>query len=295
MVFLTLADELHFGRTATRLGVTQSSVSQSLRSLEHKLGNQLVHRTSRQVTLTRSGERFRAKLAPVVAQLGEVLDHAASRRLTGTVRIGARYPHAGGERLLRIIDVFEAQQPDCSVQFTATPPEDPAGPLWRGEVDFIATPLLAESTELESVVTLDTEERVLAVARDHPLARRTQIEIEDLGDHVVAATLLLPDEQQEAWCPLRTPSGRPIRRLEPPPASDNELAVVVARGKAVCPAVPSTAAYVAPPNIACIPIVGLPPIRIVLLMMPGAWDPRRRAFVRTARAVVSDGATPPGA
>jgi DNA-binding transcriptional LysR family regulator len=288
-VFLTLADELHFGRTAVRLGLTQSSVSQCLRSLERKLGDQLVHRTSRQVALTRSGERFRAQLAPIVAQLSEVLDHAASRRLAGTIRIGARYPHAGGERLLRTIDVFEAQHPDTNVQFTATPPDDPSGPLRRGEIDFIATPLLAEPTELEVVATLDTEERVLAVARHHPLAQRTQIEIEDLGDHLVAATLLLPDEQQEAWCPLRTPSGRPIRRLEPPPTSDNELAVVVARGKAVCPAVPSTAAYVAPPNIACIPIVGLPPIRIVLLMMPGAWDPRRRAFVQAARDIVAEG------
>lgn len=39
--FLTLAEELHFGRTAARLGLTQSRVSQSLRSLERKLGEQL--------------------------------------------------------------------------------------------------------------------------------------------------------------------------------------------------------------------------------------------------------------
>lgn len=287
-VFLTLADELHFGRTAARLGLTQSRVSQSLRTLEQKLGDQLVHRTSRRVVLTASGERFRAALAPVVARLSDVLEDAASRRLAGTIRIGARYPHAGGDQLLRVIDAFEDLHPDCRVRVTATPPDDPSGPLRRAEVDFITTPLLVEPTEMEAVVTLAVEQRVLAVARDHPLARRTQVGIEDLGDHLVVATRLLPDEQQEAWCPLRTPSGRPIERLQPAPASDNELAVVVARGKAVCPAVPSTAAYVAPPHIACIPIVGLPPMRIVLLMMPNAWDPRRREFVRIARQVVAE-------
>src|SRR3954463_15667877 len=56
-VFLALADELHFGRAAERLGVTQSRVSQSLRTLEAKLGERLVHRTSRRVTPTAAVER----------------------------------------------------------------------------------------------------------------------------------------------------------------------------------------------------------------------------------------------
>ena len=48
-LFNTLAEELHFGRTAERLQVTPSRVSQSLRALEQKLGSPLVHRTSRRV------------------------------------------------------------------------------------------------------------------------------------------------------------------------------------------------------------------------------------------------------
>jgi DNA-binding transcriptional LysR family regulator len=72
-VFLTLAEELHFGRTAERLGLTQSRVSQSLRGLEHKLGEHLVHRTSRRVTLTPSGERFKAEAGAAYEQLAGVL------------------------------------------------------------------------------------------------------------------------------------------------------------------------------------------------------------------------------
>jgi DNA-binding transcriptional LysR family regulator len=290
-VFLALAEELHFGRTATRLGLTQSRVSQSLRSLERKLGDQLVHRTSRRVTLTPPGERFRAQLAPALEQLSGVLERAATRQLSGTVRIGARYPNTGGERLVRIIDEFEARHPDCRVQITPTPPDDPGGALRHGDVDFIATPLLGEPTFTVLVATLATEPRVLAVARDHPLTRRTRIELEDLGDYRVAATSILPDEQQEAWIPLRTPSGRPIERLQPPAATDNELAMLVARGKAVVPIVETTSTYFAPPNIVCIPIVGLPPIRIALLTMPGPWDPRRRELIRVAREIV--GESPP--
>jgi DNA-binding transcriptional LysR family regulator len=64
-VFVTLAEELHFGRSAERLGLTQSRVSQSLRELEAKLGGRLVYRTSRRVELTPLGERFRADALPV--------------------------------------------------------------------------------------------------------------------------------------------------------------------------------------------------------------------------------------
>ena len=71
-VFLALAQELHFGRAAEQLGVTQSRVSQSLRELEHKLGQTLVHRTSRRVALTAAGRHFLAEVEPVHERLSTV-------------------------------------------------------------------------------------------------------------------------------------------------------------------------------------------------------------------------------
>ena len=64
-VFLTLTEELHFGRTAERLGLTQSRVSQTLRALERSLGDRLVDRTSRRVTLTPAGERLTPSWIPL--------------------------------------------------------------------------------------------------------------------------------------------------------------------------------------------------------------------------------------
>src|ERR1700709_1601399 len=57
-VFLVLADELHFGRTAQRLHVAQSAVSQTLKALEDDVGARLIDRTHRQCTLTAAGTRF---------------------------------------------------------------------------------------------------------------------------------------------------------------------------------------------------------------------------------------------
>src|SRR6266704_640726 len=89
-VFLTLTEELHFGRTAERLNLTQSRVSQTLRALERRLGDRLVDRTSRRVKLTPAGERLRAELDPAYTELVGVLGRfaSASQALAGVVRLG---------------------------------------------------------------------------------------------------------------------------------------------------------------------------------------------------------------
>lgn len=66
-VFLSLSEELHFGRTAARLHVAQSAISQTLRDLEEELGAQLLERTSRQVKLTSTGQVFLSYAREAVA------------------------------------------------------------------------------------------------------------------------------------------------------------------------------------------------------------------------------------
>ncbi|WP_308283298.1 LysR family transcriptional regulator [Pseudonocardia nigra] len=88
--FLVLADELHFGRTGERLFVSQSRVSQLVRSLERRVGARLVERTSRRVRLTPLGEEFRAALRPAYDALRATVDdvRTAARTVAGRLRIG---------------------------------------------------------------------------------------------------------------------------------------------------------------------------------------------------------------
>lgn len=72
--FLALADELHFGRAGERLYVSQSRVSQLLRSLESKVGARLVDRTSRRVRLTPLGEQLLAGLRPAFDAIVETIE-----------------------------------------------------------------------------------------------------------------------------------------------------------------------------------------------------------------------------
>ncbi len=67
--FLILADELHFGRAATVLGVAQSSLSELIRRLEAKVDAVLLDRTSRRVSLTPEGIRMLAPARRVLTEL----------------------------------------------------------------------------------------------------------------------------------------------------------------------------------------------------------------------------------
>lgn len=240
-VFLTLAEELHFGRTAQRLQVTPSRVSQSLRALERKLGAQLVNRTSRRVGLTPFGERFLAEIRPAYDQLAGVLErtNAAARSLEGTLRLGLFSGPAGGPQLVEIIGAFEARHPECKVEIVQMAWHDPFGRLRENEVDLMATWIPLNQPDLVVGPIISRQPRVLAVARDHPLAERDSVDIEELADHRVPRFESWPQALHEAVIPFQTPSGRPIPgvRFRVDERTVLDVPIRVARGEFVFPTV----------------------------------------------------------
>src|SRR5882757_1748608 len=82
--FLAVADELHFGRAATHLGITQPALSKTIRQLERRLGVSLFKRTSRTVTLTEAGQ--------VLAREARTALDAVSAATVRTQRAGTRDP-----------------------------------------------------------------------------------------------------------------------------------------------------------------------------------------------------------
>src|SRR5215211_1156687 len=169
-LFMALAEELHFGRTAERLQLTPSRVSQTLRDLEAKLGGELVRRTSRRAALTPVGEQLLAEAMPPYEALSRALEraHAASTGLEGALCLGVLVASSGGPHLTGIIDAFERRHPECEVRVSEVLLSDPFGPLRRGEIDVMATRLPVKQSDLVIGPTLARERRVLAIATDHP-------------------------------------------------------------------------------------------------------------------------------
>jgi DNA-binding transcriptional LysR family regulator len=289
-VFLTLADELHFGRTAERLGLTQSRVSQSLRELEHKLGTQLVHRTSRRVALTASGERFRTDAGAAYAQLTGVLrsSHRTAAEAIVTLRIGLFTAASGGPDLIAIIAAFETEHPGCEVQVAELPFLQRLDPLRRGDVDLIATRLPLAQPDIVIGPILSSEPRVLMVASDHQLAERDQVSVEELTAFtVVAAEDWLPPELADAFIPRVSPTGHPIGRYRPV-RDVNELITLIARGKIVHPTIPSFAASFGHSNTVSVPISDMVRSQNALAWLRRNSDPLVQEFVQIARAHLAE-------
>jgi DNA-binding transcriptional LysR family regulator len=91
-VFLVLAEELHFGRTAERLRLPQPRVSRLVAALERRAGGALFERTSRRVRLTPLGQQLASRLRPAYAQLTAALDEARAAARSGTCRSATPRP-----------------------------------------------------------------------------------------------------------------------------------------------------------------------------------------------------------
>jgi DNA-binding transcriptional LysR family regulator len=139
--FLAVSEELHFGRAAQRLHVSQGRVSQTIQALEREVGAALFERTSRQVRLTVLGEQFRRGAQHGYDELTRVMQdcRAAALSASGRLRVGYA-PSIGGDFATRVTAAFEADHTRYTATLHAVPlrqgmrPEDT---LKNGSADVV--------------------------------------------------------------------------------------------------------------------------------------------------------------
>lgn len=117
--FLTVSEERSFTRAAARLGVSQSALSQTIRTLEERMDMPLFLRTTRKVSLTEAGERLHALVGPAMEEIQQGLAQmsALRSRPAGTVRISAD-EYAVHAVLWPALPAFLARYPDIKVEIT---------------------------------------------------------------------------------------------------------------------------------------------------------------------------------
>ncbi|RMI29919.1 LysR family transcriptional regulator [Nocardia stercoris] len=276
---LVLSEELHFGRTAQRLGVSQPRVSQLIRQLERRVGRRLVERTSRRVVINRLGEQLLSGVRPAFAALQRAFED--TRTAAHGLRVGFLAPYVS--TLDRGIGALRVEHPQCTVSLVQIHWTDVFGPLRRGAVDAQICLAPVEQPGVMVGPTLATFPRQVAVARSGKWATRPALTLEDLGDTpVIGPHPSVPAELARSfWPPATTPAGRPIRfvtaaRTEP------EMLSAVAHSDAVFVTSTAMPTRFNHPGVVFVPFEGLPDATVVLVWPEGTDHPTLDKFAALA-------------
>lgn len=244
-LFLVLTQELHFGRAAARVYVTQPTFSQQIRSLEQRLGVTLVERGGRGVRLTAAGQALAEEARSVVdamARLRQTADrHVGTAR--GRLRLGSLGAEAAMPYAQAILAHLRDRHPDLEIEVRNLTFIDMFSTLLTGEVDaaFLRGPLPGGIQSLH----LRSETRVVCLPADDPLAGRDSVTLAHLADRAVVD---MPPEVPRAWWDHLTvnprPDGTPVRFG--PVVRDTEAMVLAVTQKQAITFLPSAARHLYP-------------------------------------------------
>jgi DNA-binding transcriptional LysR family regulator len=197
--FVAVAEELHFGRAAARLGVAQPPVSTMIARIERQVGARLFDRTSRRVALTPAGERFLVEAKRLIdvadqtmLRIGEIRDGEA-----GQLRVGSA-PSVLAAAGPSVLQRFREIAPNSDIHVDDTRLERQMHMLREGALD-VSFLVLPDSGGLPAEPGLDfipllRERLVVAVAEAHRLAGRKRVRLEEFQDE----QLILWDRE---WLP----------------------------------------------------------------------------------------------
>jgi DNA-binding transcriptional LysR family regulator len=179
--FLVLSEELHFGRAARRLHISQPPLSQAIRKLEDQLGVDLFVRGNRGVTLTQAGHALAEEAWKVLAGV----DHAVAetRRAGGAgsrLRIGCTL-HVSLEPLHRFLAALEARDVISDSTVSRFPPVEQVRGLRTGQLDVGIFPDPGELEGIETEPLFPGEPFAAYMAMGHPLAEQDVVGPDELS------------------------------------------------------------------------------------------------------------------
>lgn len=193
--FVAVAEELHFGRAAEVLRMTQPPLSRQIQRLEEQLGVVLLERDNRRVSVTEAGHAFLREARGILAaaeRAPETAREIASGR-AGVLRIG--FTAASAYSLLGpLLSLFDEELPGVRVELEELVTVPQRQGVLAGELDLgIARPPF--DPKVFGIRRLLTEDLMLAVPSGHPLAESTEPpSSEQLGRE----SLIMPDSGK-AW------------------------------------------------------------------------------------------------
>lgn len=180
--FCAVAEELHFGRAAARLGLSQPPLSLQIRQLEEMVGARLFERHSRRVALTDAGRALQESARRILRDVDAAL---VAARQAGSGEVGelrvAFAPTLMLSPLAHVIRHYRARYPGVRVELRELPSAEQAAALLRGDLD-VAFVRDADADPRLHIEPLAREALLIALYRDHPLAARARVPLAALAD-----------------------------------------------------------------------------------------------------------------
>jgi DNA-binding transcriptional LysR family regulator len=182
--FVLLAEELHFRRTAERLGITQGPLSLAIQELERELGGKLFHRTRRRVELTDIGLLLQENARSILTRIDRTVDEI--RKMldgeSGELRIGFTAASSLLSFFPSLVHSFRTKYPDIRIVLEDMASASQIVALQARELDagIIRTPPRFKPPADISATTLLNDPLVVAVNATHPLYSRREINLSEL-------------------------------------------------------------------------------------------------------------------
>jgi DNA-binding transcriptional LysR family regulator len=271
--FVAVAEELHFGRAAQRLGMAQPPLSRAIRQLERRLGVALLERTSRTVTLTEAGSVLlregRAALDAVAA--ADRRTRRAALATTGDPGLVlVTKAGASSELLAKLLDAYAAEPGAVSVDVVLCGIAEQERLLRDGRADVALLHRPFDSTAGFDTEELTTEAQVAVLPAGHPLTGRTHLRMADLT--------ALPGLPMPRW---PGPGGAYPDGPGPEVRDHTQLLQLIALGRTAAVLPESCLGHLGDGH-AAVPVLDAPEVTTVI-----AWPPHSRSralagLVRTA-------------
>jgi DNA-binding transcriptional LysR family regulator len=270
--FVAVAEELHFGRAAQRLGIAQPPLSRAIRRLERRLGAALLERTSRAVTLTEAGSVLlrEARAALDAVEAAERRTRRAALAATGHAGVVlATKAGASSELLAKLLDAYAAEPDAVTVDLLLCGIGEQERLLRDGRADVALLHRPFDATSGFDTEELRTEGQVVVLPAGHPLTVRAHVPLAEVTE--------LPGLPLPRW---PRPDGTYPDGPGPQARDHAQLLQLIALGRA-CWIAPESCRAQLRDDLAAVPVLDAPTVTTVI-----AWPPhsRSRAVAGLVRA-----------
>jgi DNA-binding transcriptional LysR family regulator len=271
--FVAVAEERHFGRAAARLHMSQPPLSRAIKRLEMDLGVVLLHRSATGVALTPAGATVLDEARTLLRQADQMRVRVAAVAGTATLTVGMLADSAD-PGAMRLAVAYRREHPEVEVCIRETDLTDPTCGLRAGLVDVALTRGPFDETGL-AVHELRADPVGALLRADDPLAHRDSLELADLADR---RWFQFPEGTDPAWQSYWNggePRDGPVVR-----AVQECMQAVLWNGTVGMTLI----GHGQPEELAVVPLIDMPPNRVVAAWNKGDTNPLIQSFVRIAQA-----------